>query len=145
MVSMGKNISIDKALEEVKESFNSKKALDKFKELINAQKGDINNIPIEENVIEIYSDKDGYVNDIDTLKLAELCNDLGAGRKTKEDMINPKVGIELVKTIHQKVNKNDLLMKVYTSNEIDIKEYLDTIVITNEIKEETKIVYEIIK
>ena len=62
MVSMGKNISIDKALEEVKENFNSKKALDKFKELISSQDGDFNNIPVEENVIEIYSDKDGYDN-----------------------------------------------------------------------------------
>lgn len=145
MVSMGKNISIDDAFELVKENYSNKKALNKFKEFVSAQKGDINNIPIEENIIEIYSDRDGYINDIDTIKLAELCNDLGAGRKTKEDIINPKVGIELVKTIYQKVNKNDLLMKVYTTNEINKNEYLETIVITKELKEETKIVYEIIK
>ncbi len=145
MVSMGKNISIDDAIEEVKENYSNGKALDKFKEFVNVQQGDINNIPIEKNIIEIYSDKEGYINDIDTLMLAEYCNGLGAGRKTKEDNINPKVGIELVKTIHQKVEKNDLLMKVYTSSEIDIKKYLETIVITNEKKEETKIVYEIIK
>jgi pyrimidine-nucleoside phosphorylase len=145
MVSMGKNISIDDAFELVKENYSNKKALNKFKEFVSAQKGDINNIPIEENIIEIYSDRDGYINDIDTIKLAELCNDLGAGRKTKDETINPKVGIELVKTIYQKVNKNDLLMKVYTTNEIAKNEYLETIVITKELKEETKIVYEIIK
>lgn len=145
MVSMGKNISIDDAFDEVKENYSNKKALDKFNELVKYQHGDINNIPVENNAIDIYSDKDGYINDIDTLKLAELCNDLGAGRKTKEDIINPKVGIKLIKTIHDKVNKNDLIMKVYTSKEIDINEYLKTIVITEEIKEETKIVYEIIK
>lgn len=145
MVSMGKNISIDDAFELVKENYSNKKALNKFKEFVSAQKGDINNIPIEENIIEIYSDRDGYINDIDTIKLAELCNNLGAGRKTKDETINPKVGIELVKTIYQKVNKNDLLMKVYTTNEIDKNEYLETIVITKELKEETKIVYEIIK
>ena len=145
MVSMGKNISIDDAFELVKENYSNKKALNKFKEFVSAQKGDINNIPIEENIIEIYSDRDGYINDIDTIKLAELCNDLGAGRKTKDETINPKVGIELVKTIYQKVNKNDLLMKVYTTDEINTKEYLETIAITKEQKEETKIVYEIIK
>jgi len=145
MVSMGKNINIDKAVEEVKENFNNKKAYDKFKELVINQNGDIDNIPIENNVIDIYSDKDGYITDINTLSLANLCNDLGAGRKKKEDNINSKVGVKLLKTINDKVNTNDLLMKVYSSSDIDKNKFLESIIITKNNIPETKIVYEIIK
>ena len=79
------------------------------------------------------------------MKLAELCNNLGAGRKTKEDNINPKVGIRLLKTINDKVNIRDTLMYVYTDKKINEEEYLNTITITKENIPKVKIVYDIIK
>ena len=145
MVSMGKNISIDQAIKEVEEKYKNKKALNKLKEFISYQGGDINNIPVEKNYIEIHSNKEGYITDIDTMKLAELCNNLGAGRKTKEDNINPKVGIKLLKTINDKVNIGDTLMYVYTDKNINDEEYLNTITITKENIQKVKIVYDIIK
>ena len=145
MVSMGKNISIDQAIKEVEEKYKNKKALNKLKEFISYQGGDINNIPVEKNYIEIHSNKEGYITDIDTMKLAELCNNLGAGRKTKEDNINPKVGIRLLKTINDKVNIRDTLMYVYTDKKINEEEYLNTITITKENIPKVKIVYDIIK
>ena len=145
MVSMGKNISIDQAIKEVEENYNNKKALNKLKEFISYQGGDINNIPVEKNYIEIHSNKEGYITDIDTMKLAELCNNLGVGRKTKEDNINPKVGIKLLKTINDKVNIGDPLMYVYTDKIINEEEYLNTITITKENIPKVKIVYDIIK
>ena len=145
MVSMGKNISIDQAIKEVEEKYKNKKALNKLKEFISYQGGDINNIPVEKNYIEIHSNKEGYITDIDTMKLAELCNNLGAGRKTKEDNINPKVGIRLLKTINDKVNIGDTLMYVYTDKNINEEEYLNTITITKENIPKVKIVYDIIK
>ena len=145
MVSMGKNISIDDALIEVKENYSIGKALEKFKELVINQHGDINNIPIENNYVEIKSLSDGYITNIDTMKLAKLCNDLGAGRKTKEDSINPKVGIKLLKTINDKVNTGDTLMYIYTDKSINEEEYINTISIEKENISKIKIVYEIIK
>ena len=79
------------------------------------------------------------------MKLAELCNNLGAGRKTKEDVINPKVGIKLLKTINDKVNNGETLMFIYTDKEIDKEEYLNSIKIEEENIPKVKIVYDIIK
>ena len=145
MVSMGKNISIGQAIKEVEENYNNKNGLKKLKEFISYQGGDISDIPLEKNYIEIYSKKDGYITDIDTMKLAELCNNLGAGRKTKEDVINPKVGIKLLKTINDKVNNGETLMFIYTDKEIDKEEYLNSIKIEEENIPKVKIVYDIIK
>ena len=145
MVSLGKNISVDYAISEVNAALNSKNGLKKLKEFISYQGGNINNIPIEQNVIDIYSDKSGFITDIDTLKLAYLVNSLGAGRKNKDDVINHKVGVKLIKTINDKVNKNDIIMKIYTDKKIDTKEFLNALTISNEKINDIKIVYEVIK
>ena len=145
MVSMGKNIPIENAIKEVEENYNNKNGLKKLKEFISYQGGDISNIPLENNYVEIYSNKDGYITDIDTMKLAELCNDLGAGRKEKNDIINPKVGIKLVKTINDKVVTGEPIMIIYTDKEINKDEYLNTVRITDDNIGPIKIVYDIIK
>ena len=145
MVSMSKNISIEEAIKEVEENYNNKKGLSKLKEFIKYQGGNISDIPVENKCVNIYSNSDGYITDIDTLKLAELCNDLGAGRKEKDDIINPKVGIKLNKTINEKVEVGDILLSIYTDKEINEEEYLKTITITNENIPNIKIVYDIIK
>ncbi len=145
MVSMGKNIPIEDAIKEVEEKYNNKEGLNKLKEFISYQGGDITNIPVENNYISIKSNMNGYITDMDTLKLAELCNDLGAGRKVKEDIINPKVGIKLFKNINDRINIGDTIMNVYTDKVINEEEYLKTITITNEKLSDVKIVYDIIK
>lgn len=145
MVSMGKNISIDEAFDIVREKFDNKEGLKKLYEFVSYQGGDLKNIKKEENYISIISNKTGYINDIDTLYLSKLCNDLGAGRKKKEDVINYGVGVKLLKSINDKVNKDDEIIRVYTNKEIDYNEYLKTVIIGEEKKHDIKLVYEVIK
>ena len=145
MVSLGLDISIDEAVTRVKDSLYNGDGLRKFNEFVFYQGGNIDDISISPKVINIYSKNSGYITDIDTMKLAELVNDLGAGRKRKDDIIDPKVGIELIKHINDRVEENDLIMKVYTEREINEEEYLNLIKITSENIDKIKIVYEIIK
>lgn len=145
MVSMGKKISIDEAFNIVKEKFDSKEGLNKLYEFISYQGGDLNKLKINDSYISIYSDKDGYITDIDTLYLAMLCTNLGAGRNKKDDILDLSAGIRLVKNINDKVNKNDEIMRVYSKKEIDKEEFLKTIKITSEKQKNIKIVYEVIK
>ena len=62
--SLGKNISLEKALEEVEESYKNKKGYEKLKEFVSAQGGNIDNIEISSSKIEIISDKEGYITNI---------------------------------------------------------------------------------
>lgn len=145
MVSLGKNISLEKALEEVEESYKNKKGYEKLKEFVSAQGGNINNIEISSSKIEIISDKEGYITNIDSLHLAELSNSLGAGRTKKEDSIDHGVGIKLEKVYGDKVNKGDILCYVYTNKSIDEKEYRNCFNIEDDILDDIKVIYDVIK
>lgn len=145
MVSLGKNISIKEALKEVEENYYNKKALNKFYEFVKAQDGDISGIKVCNNKIDIYSDKEGYITNINALELANLCNELGAGRKKKEDSINHEVGIRINKTINEYIKKDELLLTVYTNKKIDENEYKNAFKISQDKLDDYKIIYEVIK
>ena len=144
MVSLARSISIEEAIDLVKQNLYNGKGLEKFNEFIKYQGGDLSKLETC-NYIEIYSNKSGYLTDIDTMKLAKLVRDLGAGRKHKDDLIDHAVGVQVFKHINDKVNENDLLLKVYCNKEINKEEYLNLFTITNNKKEEEKIVLDIIK
>ena len=144
MVSLARSISIENAIDLVKQNLYNGKGLEKFNEFIKYQGGDLSKLETC-NYVEIYSNKSGYLTDIDTMKLAELVRDLGAGRKHKDDLIDHSVGVELFKHINDKVNENDLLLKVYCNKEIDKEEYLNLFTITDNKIEKEKIVLDIIK
>ena len=145
MLSLSLSISIEEAIDKVKTNLYNGMGLQKFKEFISYQGGDLSLLKNNDNVIEIYSNKAGYLTDIDTLKLAELVKNLGAGRINKDDEIDHSVGVELYKHINDDVDINDLLLKVYTNKEIDKQEYIDLFTLSDEKTEEPKIVFDIIK
>ena len=144
MVSMAKNISIDGALDLVNDSLNSKNGLNKLYEFISYQGGNINNINVSDNFFEVKAKKEGYITDIDSMKIASICNNLGAGRKNKEDIINYEVGIKLNKHINDKVKVGDTLFTIYYSDLLDENNYDDIFTIGEE-KIDYQIIYEIIK
>ena len=145
MVSLSKSISIEDAIDMVKTNLYNGKGLEKFKEFVSYQGGDLDKIGEASNVIEIYSNKCGYVTDINSVGLSKLVSDLGAGRVNKDDEIDHLVGVELCKKINDEVGINDLLLKVYTNKEIDAQEYIDLFTLSDEEREEVKIVLDIIK
>ena len=145
MLSLSLSISIEEAIDKVKTNLYNGMGLQKFKEFISYQGGDLSLLKNSDNVIEIYSNKAGYLTDIDTLKLAELVKALGAGRINKDDEIDHSVGVELYKHINDDVDINDLLLKVYTNKEIDKQEYRDLFTLSDKKIEEPKIVFDIIK
>jgi len=119
MVSIGKYISEEEALKEVMNSLESGKAKEKFYEWIKTQHGSIDDLKLSENVITINSSEKGYIKEIDPIKISELVMLLGAGRTKKEDTIDLSVGIELLKTLYDKVEIGDPLIKIYYNKKID--------------------------
>lgn len=143
MVSLGLNISYEESKEKVLENLSSGKAYDKFLELINAQHGNINDLPKENNKYEIKSMTEGYLTDIDAYKLGLLSMSLGAGRKNKEDKIDYSAGIIVHKNINDYINKEDIIMTLYTNKEIT---ELDNSIFTISDKktDNNRLIYEII-
>ena len=146
MVSMSKNIDYITAQGEVLKSIRTKSAYNKFLELIKYQGGNLDLISISPNVFEVKTSKSGYINDIDALKIAEICQRLGSGRMYKEDDIDYGVGIEIIKNIGEYVNIGDIIAKVYIGNKtINYNEVIDAFVIEQEKTSKKPIIYGIVK
>lgn len=145
MVSIGKNISVEDALDMVTKKLNNKDGLNKFKELIESQGGNIDNITLSKENIILLSKEEGYVTDINPIVLAEFINKLGAGRQSKDDIINYGVGIKLHKQINDKVNINDELLTITCDEKIDISSLYSAFKISSEKIKTPKIIFEVVK
>ena len=115
MVSLGKGISEDKAMVEVKENLQNGKALDKFLEFVKYQHGNIDELEINAKVYNIKANKDGVLKDINALNIAKLSEYLGAGRKSKDDNIDYNAGIIIKKEIGDEIKEGDILASLYTN------------------------------
>lgn len=144
MISIGKNISIEDALDEAKENLTSKKALNKFYDFVKYQHGDINSLEYGKIKKEIKSDREGYLTNIDTMSIAKLVNSLGAGRINKTDEINHRVGFILNKKINDKVKENDILGYVVSDNEV-LGDLNKIFTITDNNIDEVKMILDIVK
>ena len=113
MTSYGLNISEEDAKEKVKENLYNGKAYEKFKEWVKAQGGDETKIEVSNKKIEIKSKEEGYIKNIDALEIGKLARSLGAGRLTKEDIIDHKVGIVLNKKVGDTIEIDETLLTVY--------------------------------
>lgn len=143
------------AKEFLREIVESGKALEKFKELIVAQGGDVKIIDdydkfeLPEYKIECESKKTGFVHNIDAYKIAYACKILGAGREKKTDPIDYSVGIYLNKKSGEGVNKGDILYTIYSNDEEKTKiaqKYCDEAFYINESKPScNNMIYKIIK
>lgn len=123
LVQTGKYQDIQTAREYTKNIVESGKALEKFKELIEAQGGnpavinDYNILPQAKFKIEIKSKDEGYVSKIDAYKVAYACKLLGAGREKKTDNIDYAVGIYLNKKHGEFCKKGEILYTIYSNND----------------------------
>ena len=105
----------DEGLMRVRESIQSGKALDKFKQFVAAQGGDTKYIDHPElfeqaDIIEeIRSEQDGFVGSIDAQEMGICSLILGGGRETKESVIDPTVGLVFSKKVADPVKKGDVI------------------------------------
>lgn len=118
MVSMSLNISVEDAEKMVLDVLKSKKAYEKFNEMVKYQKGDISKIKVSDKTYAIKSPIKGEIKKIDALALGKLSLALGAGKETIKDKIDYSVGIKLNKVIGDKVKKGDVLATIYYNKKL---------------------------
>ena len=146
MVSLFKNISYDLAKNQVVEALENKQALNKFYQLVSSQGGNLEKITFNPKYeYKIYSKKEGYLTKMNTEEIGKIASLLGAGRMTKDDIIDYEAGIILNKKINDYVKENDLLATLYTNKEVDLTDnYLHAIEINNK-STENKLILGVIK
>ena len=146
MVSLYKKITYEEAFKQVTEVLENKQALAKFYEFIKYQGGNIEKVKFTPKYeYKVYSKQEGYITKMNTEEIGKIASLLGAGRMTKDDVIDYEAGIVLNKKINDYVKVNDLLATLYTNKEINlIDNYLETIEITDE-KIENNLILGVIK
>ena len=155
LMQVGKFSNENDAKEYLKELVHSGKALEKLRELINAQGGNpevIDNydkFDLPKYKVEVKAEKNGFVHSIDAYKIAYGCKILGAGRETKADPIDYSDGIFLNKKSGEGVNIGDVLYTIYSNDEEKThtaQEYCNSAFIINEDKPaQADMIYKIIR
>lgn len=119
----GKADTAEEAEAMLKETITSGVAIEKLKEFVKAQGGDVECIdntdlfPKAKYVVPVIADNSGVVKKIHAENLGIVAMELGAGRATKESEIDLAVGIVLNKKRGDKVEKGDTIAYVHSNNE----------------------------
>jgi pyrimidine-nucleoside phosphorylase len=135
MIYLGKKAkSIQEGEQIAKQMISTGKAFNKFLEIVELQGGDINYInssdkfPKPKYSIKILSVKNGFIDEINTYQIGMASLELGAGRRTKDDIIDHKAGIVLYKKIGDSVVKGDLICELFSDSRNKIK-YAENMII----------------
>ena len=141
--------SYEAGYEMAKHALESGLAYEKFVQWIKAQNGDVSFLDDLDAFIdakykvEVVSAVEGYIEDMDALKLGMTSLHLGAGRSSVDDVVDMKAGIVLNKKIADKVSKQDVLGTLYSSNPITqshIDEFKQALVIASHKIEAQKLI-----
>ena len=114
---------MDTCLAKVTEALENGTALQKLIEMVEAQGGDsdviedISKFETASIVKEVNSPCDGYITFMNTKECGIASCILGAGRETKDDVIDYSAGIVLKKKTGDKVSKGDVLAVLYGNKE----------------------------
>lgn len=108
----------------IENTMQSKNALNKFYQFIEAQGGDTKKLKDgklwrPKKSLEVYAPKNGFLEIINAETFGVVANDLGAGRYLKEDKIDYDAGIKLNKKTNDYVEEGELLFTLYSSKKID--------------------------
>ena len=120
MLSLGlENVSHSQGKRMAKKALSSGQAFEKFKEMEQAQGGDIRYVEhpefFERDAFEgeVLAAEDGFLSGMDTEKIGVAAGLLGAGRETKDSVIDMSAGIYLKKKIGDTVKKGEPIAICY--------------------------------
>lgn len=155
MISLTLKIDPDKAKEKVIGAIEDGSAFSKMKEWVAAQGGnakmldDVSLFKKAEIVYEIKSEADGFISNMDAAEIGNSACILGAGRASKDDVIDFAAGIIIKKKVGDEVKCGDTLAILYTNKKEAVepasKRYLEAIKISDNKTERNPLIYKIIR
>ncbi|MGH9662603.1 MAG: thymidine phosphorylase, partial [Bryobacteraceae bacterium] len=120
--------SLDEAREIAQSKLVDGSAYRKFKAVVEAQGGDPRSLdkfellPNATGVREIASPRSGYVSAIGALEIGLASGMIGASRNTKDDAIDPAVGVILEVKAGERVDAGSVLCRLYYTKEDNVEE-----------------------
>ncbi len=119
---LSKKFTIKNVDETIENIIISGDGLERFKQIVKAQKGDISILDKLENeytpTYKVYAKKEGFIHSYNTSGLGYLVCDMGGGRKEENDTIDHFCGIYVNKKIGDAVHKGDTLFEIYLGKKL---------------------------
>jgi pyrimidine-nucleoside phosphorylase len=109
-------------LQFIRDQLHSGAALQKFREMVQAQGGDVAMIdnpallPQAKIIQRIQAERDGFITMVDAEKIARAAFELGAGRAKKGDPIDHAVGVKVTVKVGDAVKKGDMIGTIYANH-----------------------------
>ena len=132
MLLLGKKAnSLESARKLAEDALNSKSALEKFRQLVIAQGGDVSfvdnpeKLPAAENQLVVNAEQSGYLAQVHAQTIGETAVDLGAGRAKKGDPIDQGVGILVHVNVGDHLEKGDPLFTIFSKSSNDSEKAKD--------------------
>lgn len=128
--------SFETIVKELNDLLKSGHVLKKFRDMVEAQGGDVSVVDKPENYptapfqCNLVAPRDGFVSDMDALVLGQASVSLGAGRQVAEDDVDPLAGMWLHKVVGEQVKEGDTVVTMYTSKSEQVLEEIKTLVET---------------
>lgn len=153
MVVLAKGAAnLTEARAKLQEALESGAALEKFKEMIRNQGGDVAVVDHPERLLtakyefDLPALQEGVVTKIVANEVGVAAMLLGAGRKTKEDRIDYAVGLKLHKKVGDPVSEGESLLTIYANSEdvAEVKELLYANIEIGASGEEPELIHDII-
>ncbi len=153
--SKGEITKLEDGYSKIDEVINNGLALSRLSEFITESGGngklveDYNILPHAKNMVEVYSLKEGFVSQIKAEEIGKAAMIIGAGRATKEDVVDHAVGIKIMKKVGDKVEKDAKIAEIYYNDSKNIEDsknmLLEAYEISNEHVDKQKAILEIIE
>ena len=123
MIELSLGVGSSESQRLVSDAIDSGKAFQKFKEWIGEQGGDTEMVdepsllPFASVRHEVLSPHDGYIKSMNAEDIGNASVILGAGRESKNDIIDMSAGIVLKKKTGEHVERGEVIAELHTSNE----------------------------
>ncbi len=123
----GKSASIEEGKKLARSFIDNGSAYRKFEEIVSAQGGDISYLrnpgkyPKSKFNCTLLSENNGYLSAIDTYQIGMAGIELGAGRFTKDDIIDPKAGIIFYPKLGMKIHNGNIIAELFADSEEKIE------------------------
>ncbi|NPV52565.1 MAG: pyrimidine-nucleoside phosphorylase [Firmicutes bacterium] len=114
---------VDEGRGKLEDCLASGAGLRKFEELVRAQGGDArviaepSRLPGAKVIREVAAPRDGYLHEIDALRVGRIAMELGAGRERIGDPVDYSVGIMLEKKVGDRVANGEAMAEIHASSD----------------------------
>ncbi|MEX2464057.1 MAG: thymidine phosphorylase [Balneolaceae bacterium] len=119
----GKADSVDEGVEMSHNAIQDGAAFKKWMDIVKEHGGDTHVIeapdsyPKPRHIVDVPSLKEGFITETDTYQMGMISLELGAGRKSKDDDVDPQAGFILHKKIGEPIGKGETFATLYTNKE----------------------------